>query len=173
MIDIARSRAPHHVSLTLGSAEALPFGDGSFERVVTRLVVHLVDRPKVFAETRRVLVPRGVLAIATFDPASFTGIWLNPFFPSIAAIDRVRFPTDEALSAELEESGFDTKVVRLDQTATFDRAEALERIRGKHIGTFDLIDEDEYEAGLARAERELPDRVHTMLRWVIAVATAR
>ena len=35
------------------------------------------------------------------------------------------------------------------------REDALERIRGKHISTFDLIADDEYEAGLARAEREL------------------
>ncbi len=173
MIKVARGRAPHDVGLKLASAEALPFGDGSFERAVTRLLVHLVNRPRVFAETRRVLIRHGVLAIATFDPASFTDSWLNPFFPSIAAIDCVRFPTAEALSAELEESGFETKVVRLDQTATFDRAKALEKIRGKHIGTFDLIDEDEYEAGLTRAERELRDRVETMLRWVIAVATSR
>jgi ubiquinone/menaquinone biosynthesis C-methylase UbiE len=173
MIDVARSRAPRDVELKVAGAAAVPFGDGSFERAVARLVVHLVDRPRVFAEIRRVLVPHGVLAIATFDPASFTDSWLDPFFPSIAAIDNVRFPTAEALSDELDGCGFDARIVRLDQTATFDRAKALEKILGKHIGTFDLIDEDEYRAGLARAERELPERVDTTLSWLVAVATSR
>ncbi len=150
MFKVARGRAPHDVGLKLGSAEALSFEEGSFERAVTRLLVHLVNRPRVFAETSARAHSTRRAAIATFDPTSFTDSWLNPFFPSIAAIDCVRFPTAEALSAELDESGFETKVVRLDQTATFDRAKALEKIRGKHIGTFDLIDEDEYEGPHAR-----------------------
>lgn len=173
MLEVARSRTPYGVGLKLGSAEALPFRDGWFERVVMRLLVHLVDRPPAFAEARRVLGPGGVLGIATFDPAFFSESWLNPFFPSIAAIDRERFPTPDALRAELDASGFAARLVRLDQAATFGRDEALEKIRGKHIGTFDLIEDGEYRAGLERADRELPDRVETMLRWVVAVGTSR
>lgn len=173
MLEVARSRAPRGVELTLAGAEALPFEDGSFERVVMRLLVHLVDRLRAFAEAQRVLVPSGILAIATFDPAFFSDSWMHPFFPSIAAIDSVRFPTPAALSSELDASGFDARLLRLDQATTFERAEALEKIRGKHIGTFDLIDEDEYEAGLERAERELPERVEASLRWVVAVARSR
>jgi hypothetical protein len=33
------------------------------------------------------------------------------------------------------------------------------RIRGKHIGTFDLITDEEYADGLERAERELPEEL--------------
>ena len=51
-----------------------------------------------------------------------------------------------------------------------DRAEALNRIRGKHIGTFDLITEEEYAAGLERAERELPEHLDYAVEWLIAVA---
>jgi SAM-dependent methyltransferase len=173
MLEVARLRAPHGVELKLAGAEALPFQDRSFERVVMRLLVHLVDRLTVFAEARRVLVPGGILAIATFDPVFFSTSWLNPFFPSIAAIDSVRFPTPEALSSELDASGFDARLVRLDQATRFGREEAFEKIRGKHIGTFDLIDEEEYEAGLGRAERELPERVDGTVRWVVAVARSR
>jgi SAM-dependent methyltransferase len=171
MLEVARARAPDGLELKLGGAEALPLPDGSHERVVMRLVVHLIDRPHAFQEARRVLGPGGVLTIATFDPASFEESWLNRFFPSIAGIDGERFPTPARLSSELAASGFGVRLVRLDQTARFTREEALEKIRGKHIGTFDLIADREYEEGLERAARELPEQVDTMRRWLVAIAS--
>ena len=35
---------------------------------------------------------------------------------------------------------------------------------------FDLITDDEYEAGLARAERELPQQVEYRVEWLLAIA---
>ena len=46
----------------------------------------------------------------------------------------------------------------------------LERIRGKHISTFQLISDEEYRAGLERAERELPGEMENVLEWIVAVA---
>jgi ubiquinone/menaquinone biosynthesis C-methylase UbiE len=171
MLEVARARAPDGLEFQLGTAEALPFPADSQERVVMRLLVHLIDRPRAFREARRVLGSGGVLAIATFDPGSFEESWLNRFFPSIAAIDGERFPPPARLGNELARSGFDVKLVRLEQTATFTRDQVLEKIRGKHIGTFDLIPDREYEEGLGRAVGELPERVVAIMRWVVAIAT--
>jgi SAM-dependent methyltransferase len=170
MLEVARGRVPS-TGLKLGSAEELPFKDGWFERAVMWLVVHLVDRPRAFVELHRVLSPSGRFAIATFDPVHFDGFWLNALFPSLEAIDRARFPVAEQLETELGAAGFgDVRLTRLSQESSIDRAGALERIRGKHISTFDLISEEEYEAGLRRAERELPGRVDYRVEWLIAVA---
>ncbi len=49
------------------------------------------------------------------------------------------------------------------------REDALARIRGRHISTFDLLDAEEIEEGSARAERELPERVVTRLDRLIVV----
>jgi SAM-dependent methyltransferase len=171
MLEVARTRVQRGVGLKLGDAEDLPFRDGWFERVVMRLLIHLVDRPRAFAEARRVLSADGILAIATFDHSHFEPWWLNRFFPSIEAIDRARFPSADELNDELRASGFDVRLVRLDQAAEIKREEALARIRGRHISTFDLIDEPEYELGSARAERELPPEVGYVLHWLVAVAT--
>ena len=95
MLEVARGRV-QGAGLKLGSAEELPFKDGWFERAVMWLVVHLVDRPRAFAELHRVLSPGGRLAIATFDPVHFDAFWLNALFPSLEAIDRARFPTAQA-----------------------------------------------------------------------------
>jgi ubiquinone/menaquinone biosynthesis C-methylase UbiE len=172
MLEVARSRAPR-VRFKQASADALPFKDGWFERATMWLVVHLVDRPRVFAEVRRVLAGEGRLAIASFDPSYFGVFWFRDFFPSMEEIDRARFPTRADLERELPEAGFEAPgFTRLSQTATVSRERALERIRGRHIATFDLIPEAEYEAGLARAERELPERVVYRQEWLIPVAIA-
>jgi ubiquinone/menaquinone biosynthesis C-methylase UbiE len=168
MLEVARSRVGS-AGLKLGSAEELPFKDGWFERATMWLVAHLVDRPRAFAEAARVLEPGGRFAVATFDPSYFEEFWLNELFPSMEAVDRARFPTAGELTTQLA-SFADVRLTRLSQTGSLTREDALERIRGKHISTFDLISEEEYEAGLARAERELPERVDYRIEWLLADA---
>ena len=168
MLEVARTRAGS-AGLKLGRAEELPFKDGWFERATMWLVAHLVDRPRAFAEAARVLEPGGHFAVATFDPSYFDEFWLNELFPSMEAADRARFPTADELTAAL--AAFDeVRLIRLSQTGSLTREVALDRIRGKHISTFDLIDDEEYEAGLARARRELPERVDYRVEWLIADA---
>jgi ubiquinone/menaquinone biosynthesis C-methylase UbiE len=172
MLAVARRKAPRGVAFKEARAEALPFKDGWFERAVAMLVVHVLDRPRAFAELCRVLADDGRLAIATFDPAHVRGYWLNRYFPSIAEIDLARFAPAEVLAGELSAAGFATvRTLQLHQRATIDRETALERIRGRHISTFDLIDETEIEVGLNRAMKELPDVVEYRTEWLVVVAS--
>jgi SAM-dependent methyltransferase len=171
MLEVARGRVGTDVGLRVARAEVLPFRAGWFERVVMRLVVHLVDRRHALAEARRVLGPRGRLVVATFDPAHFDAFWLNGLFPSFEQIDRARFPTPETLRGELAAAGFaGVHATALRQQATIARDTALEKIRGRHISTFDLIGDDEYRTGVERAEQELPERVDYALDWLVVVA---
>src|ERR1044072_3735736 len=59
-------------------AEELPFKDGWFERVVMRLSLHHLDRPRALREAARVLAPGGRIVVGTFDPEQFAGHWLTP-----------------------------------------------------------------------------------------------
>lgn len=173
MVAVARETVPTGVGIRLAEAEHLPFRDGWFDRVTMSLVLHLVDRPRALAEARRVVGVGGRLAISTFHPDHFSSYWLIPFFPSIRAIDEERFPTPEEIERELAEAGFPQFASRrLSGTVELGRDEALARIRGRHISTFDLLSADEIAEGTAQAESELPDRIVSRLERLVAVGTA-
>jgi ubiquinone/menaquinone biosynthesis C-methylase UbiE len=171
MLAEARKRVPSSVGLKLGEAERLPFKAASFDAAVLWTVVHLIERRLAFAELERVLAPGGRLAIVTFAPEHFTSYWQNEFFPSIAEIDLERHPSPERLTEELQAAGFEApRLVRLSQQAELSREVALERIRGRSISTFDLLDEDEIRAGTEKAERELPAWVKYEIQYLLAFA---
>jgi ubiquinone/menaquinone biosynthesis C-methylase UbiE len=159
MLDQARAKLPG-ADLRLGLAEHLPFPDTGFDAALMTVVVQHLDRPRAFAEAHRVLAPDGRLIIHTPDPDAFAGGWLAPFFPSYVEVERSRFPASGALGRELRAVGFrGITVTPLQTPRRWSRDYALDRIRGRFISTFDLLPPEEYEAGLARAERELPDPV--------------
>ena len=171
MLAAARARAARGVRFKQAEAERLPFKDGWFERAAMTLVVHVLDRPRAFAELRRVLGPEGRLVFATFGPEHVRNSWLNRYFPSMLAVDLQRFAPADVLVRELCAAGFgDVRSLRHSQRRRIDRETALERIRGRHISTFDLLDDEEFEAGLAKAVDELPAVVEYALEWLVVVA---
>ena len=171
MVAAARESVPETVEIRDGRAEALPFADGAFERAVLWLVCHLIDRPAAFAELHRVLEPDGRLGIVTFDPSYFGDFWLSEYFPSIERIDRERFPTREELASALPAAGFSAvEFDHISQRAELTRENALERIRARHISTFDLLDDEEVRAGTEKAAAELPPVLQYRVEWLLAVA---
>ena len=173
MVAVARETLPAGIGVRQGKAERLPFRDGWFDRVTMSLVLHLVDRPLALAEARRVVPDDGRLVISTFHPDHFATYWLQPFFPSIRAIDEERFPNPSTMEAELTAAGFPAiEMRRLTAENELSRAEALARIHGRHISTFDLLSPEEIADGTARAERDLPERVVTRLDRLVVVGTA-
>ncbi len=73
------------------SAEALPFGDASFDAALAILTVHhWHDRHLGLRECRR--VARRRIVVFTWDPSS-PGFWLvQEYFPQFLALDRQQFP---------------------------------------------------------------------------------
>jgi SAM-dependent methyltransferase len=170
MVAVARETLPPGAGVRRANAEQLPFRDGWFDRVTMSLVIHLVDRPRALAEARRVVPLDGRVAISTFHPDHFATYWLHPFFPSIRVLDEARFPAPGLMEAELATAGFTTVTMRrLTAEGVLSREDALARIRGRHISTFDLLSDAEIDEGSARAERELPARIATRLDRLIVV----
>ena len=172
MLEVARDRASQGIAaLELGTAESIPFPDGHFERALMQLVVHLVDRPRAFVELYRVLGPGGRVVISTVNPDSVDRFWLSNLFPSYAAIDRRRFPAPELLSTELETAGFfAVRSTPLEERKVYEREQALRMLRGRFASSFELMSDDEYRAGLERAECELPELIESVIGLVVITA---
>src|SRR5262249_16940272 len=74
----------------------------------------------------------GRVAGVRFGTEHLERYWLNRYFPTIAKIDLERFPSREALGAELYAAGLpDVRVVELSQRGALTRETALERIHGR------------------------------------------
>ncbi len=73
----ARERATQEqlaITFDEGDAEQLPYADGSFDAVVTMFGAMFAPRPEIVAsELARVLRPGGLLGMANWNPASFSG----------------------------------------------------------------------------------------------------
>jgi SAM-dependent methyltransferase len=170
MIEVARREAPE-IEFHVGRAEEMPFGEATFEAAVSRMVVHHVDRPRAFAEMRRVLRSGGRVVITTTDPAGFETFWMQPYFPSYVDIERRRFPTGDTLRDELEEAGLGAaRVEPFVLERRFDRETALRKLRGRAYSTFTLMSDEEYEAGVAAAESSLPREIVYDLRLLNVLA---
>jgi ubiquinone/menaquinone biosynthesis C-methylase UbiE len=171
MLAVARAKALPRVELVLGQAEELPFTDEAFERAVMLSVVHHIDRRRAFAQAYRVLQPDGRLVISNADPDGFGDGWLMGLFPELLDRELARFPTAQDLQDDLGATGFDPiDVTRVSAARSYSRAVALEKLHGRHISSFDLLIEDEYRRGLARAERKLLDPVEYTFRSLLVVA---
>ncbi len=85
MID---QRPPGSAPVVRAAAEALPFGDRSFDVAMAILTVHHWTHPtKGLAELSRVAPRRVVL---TFDPEVHAAMWLMDYLPEIVELDSQR-----------------------------------------------------------------------------------
>jgi SAM-dependent methyltransferase len=173
MLAAAREIVPAGVELVEGRAEELPFADASFDAALSSFVVHLLDRPKAFAEVRRVLTNDGLYWIKTSDPATIPSYWAAPLFPSYPKLESARFPDEELLRTDLTGAGFArVEVDRFVIERTFSRDEALTRLASGAFSTFNILPPEEREEGLRRAPEVLSDPVEYSLTLLLVTAHA-
>ncbi len=115
------AKAGSDISFQQGMADALPFGDGSVDIVVSSLFFHHLsraDKRLVFREIRRVLTPTGVLILADWGrPQNF--LMRALFFP-IRLLDGLANTRDNVqgkLPTLISEAGF-ARVVAIGDIAT-------------------------------------------------------
>lgn len=156
--DQMRQRAENAVTwtaLVAGSAEILPFPDGSFDLVYSTDVIHHVgDRGAYFAEAARVLALGGKIATVTDSPEDIARRRpLSNYFPETVAIEEQRYPTVETLRGEMAAAGL-TGIhethVELEYPLTDIRG-----YRERAYSSLLLIPDDALQRGVGRLEQDL------------------
>ena len=96
-VEACRRRVPG-AGVGRGSAEALPFRAGSFDRALAQLVVNFMADPgRGVAEMRRVTRPGGVVAAAVWDYAGGMTL-LRAFWDAAVEVDEAAARLDEGVS---------------------------------------------------------------------------
>jgi SAM-dependent methyltransferase len=103
------------VDVRLGRAEAIPFGDDTFDHAMAQLVLHFVTEPEdAMAELRRVVRSGGTIAACVWDFAKEMEM-LRHFWDAALAVDpdapdearTLRFGTEGELSELFATAGLD------------------------------------------------------------------
>jgi SAM-dependent methyltransferase len=130
-LELARAQLPDaRVRFEPGDAQALPLADDAVDAAVSALVLNFVpDPPRAIREMRRVVRPRGTVALYVWDYAGAMQL-MRRFWDAAAALDPgaqaldegVRFPLcrPAALAALFEDAGLEAVATRaIDVPTTF------------------------------------------------------
>src|SRR5450631_3271159 len=134
-----------------GDAEQLPYADASFDAVTTMFGAMFAPRPElVAAEFARVLKPGGLLAMANWNPASFSGRMFKVMAQHVPSHPGIAPPIlwgDDATARQRLESGFQavqTELIPVDFDLPISPAGAVSFFR-KYFGptqvAFNRLDE--------------------------------
>src|SRR5258706_4862504 len=155
MLARARDAAPA-ARLVRAQAEALPWRDGTFDRVVCiNALHHFTDRVSFFAEARRILKPGGALMSIGKDPyADRDSWWVYDYFPETVGIDRERFARVRILRGEIAKAGFDWtesfEVDRIEALTPASDALASGVVDRAYTSQLTVLSDQELEAGKYR-----------------------
>ncbi len=165
MLAVARAAAPT-IEWRCGPAEALPFGDGTFDRVVSQFgLMFFDDRSKAISEMLRVAKPDGAVAVAVWGSleatpgyAVVTEILTDLFGADVA--ESIRAPYSLGDPGELErvfaEAGAaEVSVQTITGTARFESVEEWIYTDVKGWTLADVIDDEDYQRLRRAATRRL------------------
>ena len=165
MLQVSKSKSPQH-SWVQASADALPFDDASFEKVISLFgLMFFPDEPLALREMMRVLTPGGVLTVAVWHDGAHCVMYgmLSDLLHKVGneeagnwIVTPFSMGDVEMLKALCDESGLDGATIQT-QTGVvqFPSIEEMIRIqvKGTPIGQF--LDDTQYEALQETAANEL------------------
>jgi ubiquinone/menaquinone biosynthesis C-methylase UbiE len=165
MLAVARRQAPE-IAWREGLAEALPYGAGAFDAVVSQFGLMFFEDPtQAIQEMLRVLKPGGRLAVAVWDRletspgyAAMAALLQRLFGERTAATLRAQFALGQVaeLRALFAEAGMpEVQIATEAGSARFPSIEAWVHTDVKGWTLADLIDDAQYQQLLGAAQTEL------------------
>lgn len=152
MREVAEAGCQHpHVRFLKGAAEFIPIPDAACDVVwISQVVHHVQDLDAAARELQRVLAKSGQAIFRSNFRGRLNGFCrYYDYFPEGLAVDEARHPTVEHVRDcchrhGLQLAGFQT----IEQQEARSLMEYADRIRRRTYSTFELISEEEYQAGL-------------------------
>lgn len=166
LVEQARENAKREglsIQFDEGDAEALPYGDASFDAVVTMFGAMFAPRPElVAAELKRVCRPGGLIAMANWTPRGFIGQMfktISSHVPPPGMPSPLLWGVEETVRERFGEgiSKLDMKPQNLRFAFPFSPAETVEHFRtyyGPTQKAFGILDESK-QAALRKDLEEL------------------
>ncbi|MDQ6766393.1 MAG: 2-amino-4-hydroxy-6-hydroxymethyldihydropteridine diphosphokinase [Candidatus Eremiobacteraeota bacterium] len=120
-------------------------------------IQYLTLTPAFFASLRAALAPSGAVAVITLAHRHFIEHEvLTRYFPSIPRIDLARFPSIPRLARLFHDHGFiDVSQREVVQEIGSSGEALIKRVEGKYVSTLHLLDQAEFEQGVAAMRKEL------------------
>ncbi len=158
-----RARALAHaghpaVTYSAGSAEHIPLADASCDAALLFFVWHhVVDRERAAQEVFRVVKPGGKLFVGGNFSDRMPVTWWFRVVPEWRTVDQAQFGTEEDMQREFAGAGW-TLVSRDDVTwlRSANLAADFDRLKLRAVAVFELLSEEDIQAGFARIEAALP-----------------
>lgn len=151
------------IKFDVGDAEDLPYADGEFDAVITMFGAMFAPRPDVTAsELKRVCKPGGLIAMANWTPAGFSGAMFKVnakhIPPSPNMIPPVMWGDEDTVRERFAEgvSGLTMTRRPIEMTYPFGPAEVVEHFR-KYFGPTQKAFESLDEAGRAALRADLEE----------------
>jgi ubiquinone/menaquinone biosynthesis C-methylase UbiE len=146
-----------HVEVVKADAHHLPFRDRSVGLAYFHMSIHYGDWRATLDEAGRVVRGGGAVDIWTFSPKDIERSSLAEWFPTVAQVDVVRFPSPvdlaEHLSAIGSEVVVETSSERLERTAR----EWIRSVRARFVSTLQFVSSAELEDGIEQFSRAYPN----------------
>jgi SAM-dependent methyltransferase len=119
------------------------------------MVIHHIPRlDRTAKEIHRVLRPDGKVFIRNCFKNRLQGVRFYEFFPTAFAIENERLPSVESVKSAFAANGFRfERLEAVEQVIDRTFSDHVERIRKRGLSTFELISDEEFEAGLRRMEK--------------------
>ena len=136
----------------------IPFPAGAFDfAFMTDVIHHVPDLPAMFGELHRVLRAGCHLCIVTQSHAQIEARFYCRYFPSLADIDKRRYPSIGEIVAAASSAGLAAEAIdELPLTSQSTVTEAFSRnVAERNYSVFQLLHEDEFAAGLRALQADL------------------
>jgi ubiquinone/menaquinone biosynthesis C-methylase UbiE len=157
MLGKARSKLPNAGWVQADCAH-LPLQSDTFDCALMLYMAHyLTDLRSVVEDVHRVL-RSGRLVILTASHEQIESSFMSGFFPSLAPIDKGRFPAIDSMLEALQAAGFsDVKSKAIAVARITPDEHYLRKVESKHVSTFHLMSDEEFRLGLEKMRRYISE----------------